>query len=158
MLNVSFLSMKKDDMIGGVFLLIAILGMGAFLFFARQAPQTSYGPVEIVGSVIAAAPNSDLEVTVSGMIVKSGFITIHQAMGTAPGDIVGISGLLPAGTLADTVIHLTKPMVFAGPYVALLHVDNGDGTFVVKDDMPVTSSGATVRADFDAPVEKKITQ
>ncbi len=144
--------MKKDDIIGGVFLLVAILGMGAFLFFAQQAPQTSYGPVEIAGSVVAAVPTSSLEVTVSGTIVKSGFITIHQAMGTAPGDIVGVSSLLPAGVLSDTVIHLTKPMVYAGPYVALLHVDNGDGTFVVNDDMPVTNSGATVRADFSAPV------
>ncbi len=149
--------MKKDDIIGGVFLLTAILGMGAFLFFAQQAPQISYGPVEIAGSIIAAAPNSDLEVIVSGTIVKSGFITIHQAMGTAPGDIVGVSSLLPVSVLADTVIHLTKPMVYAGPYVALLHVDNGDGTFVVKDDMPVTNGGATVRADFNAPVTESET-
>lgn len=150
--------MKKDDIIGGVFLLIAILGMGVFLFFAQQSPQISYGPVEIVGSVIAAVPTSSLEVTVSGTIVRSGFITIHQAMGTAPGDIVGASSLLPAGTLADTVIHLTKPMVYAGPYVALLHVDNGDGMFVVKDDMPVTNGGATVRADFNAPVAEENTK
>ena len=150
--------MKKDDIVGGVILLVVILGMGLFFYFAQQAPQSSYGPVELAGSALRATPTSSLEVTVSGMLVEPGFITIHQAMGTAPGDIVGVSGLLPVGTLADTVIHLTKPMVYAGPYVALLHVDNDDGVFVVKDDMPVTNGGATVRADFNAPVEKKITQ
>lgn len=147
--------MKKDDIFGGVILLIVIVAIGLFLYFAKSAPELSYGPVELTGSVLRATPNSTTEVTISGTLVKSGFVTIHQAMGTAPGEIVGTSGLIGAGTFSDVVIHLTKPMEYAGPYVALLHVDNGDGVFVVKDDMPVTSNGASVRADFNSPPEAK---
>ncbi|MEK7632452.1 MAG: hypothetical protein AAB473_01525 [Patescibacteria group bacterium] len=147
--------MKKDDIFGGVILLIVIAAIGAFLYFAQSAPELSYGPVELAGSVLSAAPKSTTEVTISGTLVKSGFVTIHQAMGTAPGEIVGTSDLIVAGIFTDVVVHLAKPMEYAGPYVALLHVDNGDGVFVVKDDMPVTSSGVSVRADFNSPPEVK---
>lgn len=148
----SYASMKKADIQGGIMLLVTILLIGGFFLFAKTVPQLTYGPVEITGSTLAATPNSDLEVTVSGTFLKPSFVTIHQAMGTAPGDIVGTSNLIPAGTTDSIVVHLTKPMVYAGPYVALLHADNGDGAFVVKDDLPVTSDSKTVRADFNAPV------
>lgn len=147
--------MRKDDIFGGVILCIVIAAIGLFLYFAKSAPELSYGPVELSGSVLQATPNSTTEVTISGTLVESGFVTIHQAMGTAPGEIVGTSGLIAAGAFSSVVIHLTKPMEYAGPYIALLHVDNGDGVFVVNDDMPVTSNGASVRADFDSPPETK---
>lgn len=147
--------MKKDDIFGGVILFIVIAAIGLFLYFAKPAPELGYGPVELTGSTLQATPNSTTEVTISGALVKAGFVTIHQAMGAAPGEIVGVSGVIAAGMLADTVVYLTKPMEYAGPYVALLHVDNGDGVFVVKDDMPVTSNGASVRTDFNSPPERK---
>ncbi len=147
--------MKKGDIFGGVILLIVIAMIGLFMYFAKSAPELSYGPVDLSGSVLQAIPDSTTEVTIGGTLVKSGFVTIHQAMGTAPGEIVGTSGLIAAGAFSDVVIHLTKPMEYAGPYIALLHVDNGDGVFVVNDDMPVTSNGASVRADFNSSPEAK---
>lgn len=147
--------MKKDDIFGGVILVAVIAAIGLFFYFAQTVPQLNYGPVELAGSALNATPNSTTEVTISGVLVKPGFVTIHQAMGMAPGEIVGTSGVLASGTLSDTVVHLSRPMEYAGPYVALLHVDNGDGVFMVKDDMPVTSSGASVRADFNSPPETK---
>lgn len=146
--------MTKQDIQGGVILLIVILLIGGFFLFAKETPQLAYGPVEITGSVIVAKPTSNMNVDVSGAFIKDSFITIHQAMGEAPGEIIGISQLIKAGSTETFSIPLTKPMVYAGPYLALLHVDNSDGTFVVKDDMPVTSGGKTVRSDFTAPVVK----
>ncbi len=150
--------MTKQDIQGGVILLIVILVIGGFFVFAKETPQLDYGPVEIAGSVITGKPTSNMSVDVSGTFLKDSFITIHQAMGEAPGEIIGTSQLIKAGSTETFSIPLTKPMVYAGPYLALLHVDNGDGVFVIKDDMPVTSGGKTVRADFRAPVEKETTK
>lgn len=144
--------MTKQDIQGGIMLLIGILAIGAFFFFAKEAPQLAFAPVEIAGSALVANPTSDMSVDVSGTFLKDSFVTIHQAMGEAPGEIIGTSRLIKAGSTETLSIPLTKPMVYAGPYLALLHVDNGDGTFAIKDDMPVTSGGKTVRADFTAPV------
>ena len=144
--------MTKQDIQGGIILLVVILAIGGFFFFAKETPQLTFGPVEIAGSAIVAKPTSNMSVDVSGTFLKDSFVTIHQAMGEAPGEIIGTSQLIKAGSTEAFSIPLTKPMVYAGPYLALLHVDNGDGTFVIKDDMPVTSNGKTVRSDFTAPV------
>lgn len=143
--------MKKDDIIGGVFLLVAILGLGAFFLFAKNAPQLSYGPVEIAGSTIAAIAAGDGEAEVTATLVEPGFVTIHRSIGGAPGPIIGSSGYIEAGTDVTMTLVLSELMETGTTYIALLHVDNGDKRFVTEDDMPVTSSGASVRADFIGP-------
>ena len=70
--------MKKDDYIGGALLLTAILGLGAFFLFAQNAPQLTYGPVEIAGSTIAAVASGDGEVEVIATLIRPGFVTVHQ--------------------------------------------------------------------------------
>lgn len=147
--------MKKDDVIGGVTLLIVILAVGAFFLFAKQAPELAYGPVEVAGtSLVFDSAVSDTAVTFTPTVVQAGYITVHESIGGAPGPIVGTSQLLLSGSMAATV-DLVKPMTPSMPYVALMHVDNGDGAFVVKDDMPVTNGGTSVRADFTSPGLKK---
>lgn len=143
--------MKKDDIIGGVLLLVAILGLGAFFLFARNAPQLSYGPVEIAGSTIVASAAGDGEVDVTATLVKPGFVTIHQSIGGAPGPIIGSSGYIEAGTDVAMTLILTELMEPGMTYIALLHVDNGDQRFATAEDMPVTSGGVSVRADFVGP-------
>ena len=83
--------MKKDDIFGGVILLIVILGIGMFLYLAKSAPELSYGPVEIAGSAIAATAPGDGEVDIVVTLIKPGFITIHRTIGSAPGPIIGSS-------------------------------------------------------------------
>lgn len=147
--------MKKDDVIGGVMLLIVILAVGAFFLFAKQAPELAYGPVEIAGTSLAFdSVVSDTAVTFVPTAIQAGYITVHESLGGAPGPIVGTSKLLAPGSMAVTV-DLVKPMTPSMPYVALMHVDDGDGMFTVKDDMPVTNGGASVRADFTSPGLKK---
>lgn len=143
--------MKKDDIVGGVLLLVAILGLGAFFLFAQNAPQLTYGPVEIAGSTIAAAASGDGEVEVTATLVEPGFVTIHQSIGGAPGPIIGSSGYIESGTDVAMTLILSELMETGTTYVALLHVDNGDKRFVTEDDMPVTSGGTSVRADFIGP-------
>ena len=148
--------MKKDDVMGGVMLLIVILAVGAFFMFAKQAPELSYAPVEVAGTTLVFdSVVSDTAVTFTPTLVRAGYITVHESIGGAPGPIVGTSQLLSAGSAASVTVDLSKPLTPSMPYVALTHVDNGDGTFVVKDDMPVTNGGVSVRADFTSPAIKK---
>lgn len=141
---------------GGVMLLIVILAVGAFFVFAKQAPELSYAPVEVAGTTLVFdSVVSDTAVTFTPTLVRAGYITVHESIGGAPGPIVGTSQLLSAGSAASVTVDLIKPLTPSMPYVALMHVDNGDGTFVVKDDMPVTNGGASVRADFTSPAIKK---
>ncbi len=143
--------MKKDDYIGGALLLTAILGLGAFFLFAQNAPQLTYGPVEIAGSTIAAVASGDGEVEVIATLIRPGFVTVHQSIGGAPGPIIGSSGYIEPGFDVAMTLILTELMEPGATYIALVHVDNGDERFVVSEDKPVTSGGASVRADFIGP-------
>ena len=146
--------MKKDDIIGGVILLIVILGIGMFLYLAKSAPELSYGPIEIAGSSIAATAPGNGEVDVTVTLMEPGFITIHRAVGNAPGPIIGSSGLVSVGENVSVTILVSEPMNAGSPYIALLHADNGDGKLVISQDMPVTSNGVSVRSDFSYEVPR----
>ncbi len=148
--------MKKDDIIGVIMLVIALAVIGGFLFLAPKASELVYGPVDIVGSTLSAFASNDSEVAVAGNIVRPGFVTIHESVGLAPGLIIGTSAIIPAGAASADVISLTSPMSAGLTYIALLHVDNGDGVFVTADDMPVTSNGMSVRSDFVLSVPDEI--
>lgn len=147
--------MKKDDIFGGVILLVVIAAIGAFFYFAQPAPELAYAPVEIPGSSIGAVAPGDGEVDITATLIQSGFVTIHKSMGDAPGPIIGSSGLIAVGENTPVTI-LTSELMEAGlTYVALLHVDNGDEKLVISQDMPVTSNGVSVRADFKISTEAK---
>ncbi len=143
--------MKKDDIIGGAFLLTAILGLGAFFLFAENGSELAYGPVEIPGSTIAATASGDGEVEAIVTLIEPGFVTIHQSIGGAPGPILGTSGYLETGADVGVTLMLSELMEAGTTYVALLHVDDGDERFAASEDMPVTSGGTSVRADFISP-------
>ena len=147
--------MKKNDIIGGVFLLVAIFAIGIFFFFARSAPGLSYGPVEIAGSSISAIAPGDGEVDVIATLIKPGFVTIHKSIGGAPGPIIGSTGLINAGENFSVSILTSEAMEAGLTYIALLHVDNDDGTLIISQDMPVTSNGVSVRADFTVALKTK---
>ncbi len=148
--------MKKDDLTGLVMVLIAIGLMAGFFIFAKNVPQLTYGPVEVAGSSLSVSSvPSDMEVDVETTVIKPGFITIHESIGGAPGPMVGTSSVIATGSNQSIKVSLSKPMTPLMPYIALMHVDNGDGEFVGLDDAPVMSDGKSVRADFTSPVEKK---
>ncbi len=140
--------LKKDDIVGGVLLLGALLVCAAFFFLAKQTPQRLYAPVEIAGSALAATPIDETQVNIIVTSTRSGFITMHESLGGAPGPIIGISSLFDAGDMIERVMTLSTPMTTGLPYIALLHVDDGDGHFVVANDMPVTNNGTSVRANI----------
>lgn len=132
----------------------AIVLFAAFFMFANEAPELAYAPVDVGGGSLVIAPDqtSLTEVIVTTEVVREGFVTIHRSVGPAPGPVIGTSPLLSVGE-ATTFIQLNGEMIPGYTYIALLHVDNGDGVFVATDDMPVQVDGAVVRVDFDAAGE-----
>ncbi len=148
--------MKKDDIFGGIILIIVIAAIGVFLYFAKSAPELSYGPVEVVGSAISVTTPTKYETKILVTIVKPGFVTLHRSVGSAPGPMIGVSDLLNIGENVEVDIKLSDEMTEGEPFVLLLHVDDGDGMFVVTDDMPVKSNGDIVRADFISPGVRQV--
>lgn len=146
--------MQKGDVLGLVFLGAGVLLLAAFFMFANDAPEIAYAPVEVPGSAMSVPEGqaSLTSVDVNVTIAKPGFITIHRAISTAPGPIVGTSSLVDVGEQTVT-LALTEAMTPGFTYIALLHVDDGDGIFVVNDDLPVAVDGNVLRVDFKAAGE-----
>ncbi len=145
---------KKTDIVVLVVILAAITGLGV-LFFAAPPAKPDYVPVDVPGSTLAITPGASWAnmqmFTVN--LVKDGFITIHEAIGKAPGPIIATSGFLDHGLHEGTGVRLTTPLDPSKDYIALLHVDNGDQVFSVTDDLPVSVDGQVLRVDFQSDVK-----
>ena len=126
------------------------IALFAFIFWlAPEAPELSYAPIDVGGGSIAVPAQTNTNtVTFSADLKKAGFVTIHESVGPAPGEIIGTSSYLPEGETVDAIIPLSTAMVPGLTYVALLHVDDGDGVYDTLKDMPVKTDGSVVRVDF----------
>ncbi|HCC83569.1 TPA: hypothetical protein DEP96_01850 [Candidatus Uhrbacteria bacterium] len=146
---------KKADLVVLAVILVVIAGLGALFFAAPTAPVgLGYVPVDVPGSTLAITPGASWAnmqlFTVN--LGKGGFITIHDAIGSAPGPIIATSGYLDPGLHDGTGVRLNTPLDPTKSYIALLHVDNGDQLFNVTDDLPVSVDGTVLRVDFQSDV------
>lgn len=134
---------------GVIIVAVLLIGIGLFLALAPEATKVVYAPVEITGSAIThvtgIAPES-VDVTVD--IKQPGFIGVHQAIGDAPGPIIGQSALLAIGSNLYVTIRTIEPIQPTGEYFALMFVDDGDGVFEAGIDLPVMSNGQVVKLKF----------
>ena len=138
--------MQKGDWIGLAMVAAMIAAFGGLLWLAPDAPETDFGPVDVGGGSVTMAVKDADEVTISADLAKSGWVTVHASMGPAPANVIGASRLLPEGHSGVT-IALTEEMQAGLTYIALLHVDNGDGVFVELEDFPIMTNGAVVRSE-----------
>ena len=78
---------------------------------------------------------------------KPGYVVIHEDADGSPDKIVSHSALLSAGETADVTVMLNTK---AGEkYYAMLHTDNGDGTYSAATDLPTKdAAGAIVMQRF----------
>jgi hypothetical protein len=93
----------------------------------------------------------------------AGFVAVYDDADGVPGEVIGVSGLLPAGGGEHVVVPLTRPFVEGEVYYAMLRRDDGDGSFEPDEDSPaVDSSDAVAVMSFvaratatpeDGPVE-----
>lgn len=142
--------MKKDFITLAVVIIFVVL-LGLFFALSPRAPELSYLPVEVEGGSITVTDQEQLEyVRLSAELSEPGFITIHQSMSDAPAAVIGTSRYLEAGVHDDLVITLSEEMLPGYKYITLLHVDNGDGYFVMEEDLPTAVNGEVVRPDFIA--------
>lgn len=132
--------------------LIILLALGGFIFFAPKASNLEYKPIDVGGGSITVEnqPDDLAIVTLNAELVAPGWITIHESLAGAPATIVGTSTYIEAGVHENFVIQLTEEMAPGYRYIALLHADNGDQRFEILEDLPVETNGEVVRPSFVA--------
>lgn len=68
---------------------------------------------------------------------RPGFLVIHEDKGGNPGNIIGLSELLPIGQAQNPPpIILSRVTLDGQTLYAMLHIDNGDGIFKEGEDKP----------------------
>lgn len=69
-------------------------------------------------------------------LARPGFVVIHEDANGAPGKILGVSTLLPAGETSDVPLTLSRLAADGETLYAMLHLDGGDGAFDLARDQP----------------------
>ena len=130
---------------------IILIILGVYFFFSPPAPEVTYSPVALEGGSITVTDQDVVDtVTLNAELVAPGWITIHFSMSGAPADVVGTSQYLETGVYEDLLLTLDEEMTPGWAYIALLHVDDGDGVFDIQKDLPVSVNGEVVRPTFVA--------
>lgn len=66
-----------------------------------------------------------------------GFVAIHEDLSHAPGALLGVSRILPAGEIKNlSPISLSRKTRDGETIYAMLHIDDGDGFFNAAKDKP----------------------
>lgn len=84
-----------------------------------------------------------------------GYVVIHETKDGKPGKVLGASALLDAGENLNVPISLSAPLVDGQAYVAMLHIDDGDGKFDAAKDAPAKNEGSdsAIMMEFEADTE-----
>ena len=90
--------------------------------------------------------------TVSFVILeKKGYVIVREMKNGNPGDIIGISALIPAGQSSHVAVALSKALEDGSTYAAMLYEDDGNEVFDSASDVPVTSDdGSGIMMEFQA--------
>ena len=124
---------------------IIAIAIGAIVLFIRptQVEEDQTGsPLSglLVGSnaIYAADQQPGDTVSISMAVLQtSGYVVIHEDKDGAPGAILGSSKVLTQGQSTDVSISLSRTSQDGEILYAMLHVDDGDGTFDPTQDGPV---------------------
>jgi len=101
-------------------------------FLLKAADQSSNGTTLTIAEAVFTGQN--------------GFVAIHSDAGGAPGPVIGVTGLLNAGTHDNITITLTKPLTASATVFPMLHTDSDkDGKYTFPGpDGPATVGGKVV--------------
>lgn len=132
---------------------IILAGLAYLFFAAEQQPSNELGyvPVEVPGAQMLeayAASSEAMNVIVD--IPVGTFVTVHTAVGQAPGPIIGNSGYLDPGKVMASM-RIEPLMTSGATYIVIVHKDNGDAKYVTADDLPIMVDGVVLRADVVMP-------
>lgn len=136
--------MKRGDFEGFLYLggmLAAFLGI-VFLVPRGTHVQQDIIPLDMPTAALAVEAVVDAGLSISYTVERDGFVSVHRAMGDAPGEILG-QMRVEKGTGEVTV-----PTADAvGPVTVLFFADDGDGVFALGVDRPVVRDGVSVRTE-----------
>lgn len=137
--------MKKGDIWGFISLLIILGGLALLFVFAPRNPEVAFAPIEVPGSSVTLVAVDATSVTVDAVLGKSGFLTLHQLIGGAPGPIVATSDYLAAGTHAGYQLSVPRGLDLQMDYMMLMMADGGNATYDAGVDLPVMVDGEVIR-------------
>ncbi len=134
----------KTFLILGV-IIVFITGVVFFFRGSKEEPgpaSNSSGLIISNSAIYVAEQTPGTNVSVSIVrLEKPGFVIIHEDAAGAPGKILGVSDLLPAGETENLPpIMLSRATTDEETIYAMLHFDNGDGQFDAADDKPALDS------------------
>ena len=94
-------------------------------------------PADGEAGITVADQPAGMAVSVTNvMLPQAGWVVVHEDLNGAPGWVLG-ARRLPAGLTVLSDVELLRGTVAGGTYYAMLHADNGDGTFALGDDQPL---------------------
>lgn len=143
------LGLQKGDVIG-LGMVLAVIGFIALFFlFAPKAPEVVYAPKEVAGARLEVMTSTLAASTFTVVAPEAAFVTVHEAVGEAPGPVLGVSEIL-APSPEPRVIQLDLGETSWPPtkLIALLFSDDGDGVFEAGIDLPIATNGVVVRVDY----------
>jgi hypothetical protein len=125
-----------------LFLGLALAAFVLPLHAAAGPAGDSSGLIIGENAIYVAAQPPGHSVSVSMVRLKRpGFVVIHEDRAGAPGKILGVSSLLPAGDTENLQpITLSRVTRDGETIYAMLHFDDGDGKFDVANDKAVLDS------------------
>lgn len=84
------------------------------------------------------------------VLENKGYVVVHEMEGGKPGKIIGSSALLPKDQSSNVAISVLPALQEGSNYVAMLHIDNGDGVFDGVSDAPAKNGADVVMMEFQA--------
>lgn len=122
-----------------------------------KGPTPTASVQEEVKELISVGVHTPAKTAVidSVALKKSGFAAIFENNNGVPGEILGVSTLLPAGTHQNITVALSRKTVSGETLFAKLYSDNGDGNFQLPGpDEPIKDEqGKELMAQFQVTSE-----
>lgn len=156
--------MSKQATVWSIVIIVLIVILGLIIWSGNDGTEVSEpADNDNTGEVSGIVGENELEivdqvvgtrtVTAASVFLENpGYIAIHGSLADGtPGAVLGSSELLPAGQSRNVSIPLSSGLVADRDYIAMLHIDNGDGTFNAAADLAARDSGGNeVRTTFES--------
>lgn len=124
-----------------VILIVVFATRGGYRAPSTQQPtvQSPAPPAVLSNSISVSDQAAGQAMTIEAVNLKeSGYVVIHEDAKGSPGKVIGNSTALQAGTYNNLSINLTRAAKEGEVLYAMLHSDDGDGTYGFPDeDFPI---------------------
>ena len=142
--------MRLNDVLGLLAGIVVLGGLGAYFLWSPEGTRVEYVPTEVTGSQVTEIQVADdgRSVLIDANIEQAGFLTINAALGEAPGPALASSELLEPGEYDGVQVEVEPSLDASGEYFVLMFVDDGDGVYEPRIDLPVMSDGQVIKEPF----------